>query len=134
MSMFTELRTSVDRFFVDTCTIRKPVASVFDPDAGYTDATGDTVYTGRCWVRPFASEQVVQAGEDVEALHRYTVRLPWKTTGIEKDQLVTITNSEDPHMVGRVLRVRDVQGGSQNTSRRLVCEDTLSQTVVEEGS
>lgn len=134
MSAFTQLRTTVERFFVDTCTIRTSVAPAFDPDAGYSDDTGDTVYSGRCWVRPYRDRRVVEVGEDVTTLHLYTVRLPWDTTGVEVDQLVTVDTSDDPHMIGRVLRVVDVQGGSATPDRRLVCEDTLTQTVdVEEG-
>lgn len=129
---FTGLRSMVDRFLTDTCVISTPVEPVYDPDTGdYPDVTGTIVYDGKCRVRPSAGPRVVNAGEDTVSLHTYDVWLPWDTTGVEIDQLVTVT-SDDPHLTTRVLRVIDVQGGSETPHRKLVCEDTL--TVSEEGS
>lgn len=130
---FSALRSMVGRFLTDSCTITTATTVEFDPDLGYdVDTPGDTVYSGVCWVRPTGGERVVEAGEGPVALRLFDVTLPWSTTGIEVDQLVTVTACVDPHLIGRVLRVVDVQGGSQTPHRRLVCEDTLNRSSVEE--
>lgn len=132
MNRFSALRTMVGSFLVDTCTINEPPDTEFDPDEGtYADTIGDEVYFGRCWVRPTGGQRVVDVGEGAQSLRTFDVTLPWDTTGITINQLVTVNSSDDPHMIGRVLRVVDVQGGSDTAYRRLVCEDTLT---VEGGS
>lgn len=132
MNRFAALRTMVDGFLVDTCTINEPSDVAFDPEEGtYTDMIGDEVYSGSCWVRPTGGDRVVDVGEGVQSLRLFNVTLPWDTTGVTLNHLVTVNTSDDPHLIGRVLRVVDVQGGSDTAYRRLVCEDTLT---VEGGS
>jgi hypothetical protein len=134
VNQFAALRTVANSFMVDTCRITDDVAPVFDPDEGYTDETGATFYTGPCRVRPAGGPRVVNVGEDVFSLRMFDVWLPWDTTGVELDHLLTVTTSDDPYLVGRVLRVVDVQGGSDSAHRKLLCEDTLTVTGEEVGS
>lgn len=130
MPNFDALRSMVSRFLVDTCTVTSPAATAFDPDDGYSDATGATVYTGPCRVARPSGPQQVEAGEDTVTLGRFDVTLPWDTVALEVNQLVTVTASGDPFLIGRVLRVIDVQGMSDAPYRRLVCEDTRTQSEV----
>lgn len=134
MNRFAALRSTVDRFLVDSCVIRENVpAPVFDDDSGtYSDTTGDVVYSGRCWIRASMFQRDAEAGESLVSTRMYDVTLPWDTVGVNRDHLLTVTESDDPHLVGRVLRVSDLKGGSNNPHRRLVCEDTLTVTVEEE--
>jgi hypothetical protein len=133
MNRFAGLRTMVDRFLVDTCTITDDVAEEFDPDSGTYPDPGDgaEVYSGRCRVAPAGGDRVVDAGDGPRSLRTFNVTIPWDATGVEINHLVTIGTSADPHLEGRIMRVVDVQGGSDNPHRRLVCEDTL--TVTSEG-
>jgi hypothetical protein len=129
---FTALRSTVSRFLVDTGTIRAASDLAYDPELGHdVDTPGDQVWSGVCWVRP-ATDDEVRAGESVVGLHLYTVWLPWDTEGIALDQIFTATSSADPYLVGREFRVVRVAGGSQTPHRRLLCEDTLARSYVEE--
>lgn len=130
--MFAPLRSMVLLFLTDTCTIGIPAAAEFDKDTGtYPDDPPTEVYAGACRVRPSGGERVVQAGEGPTSLRTFDVTVPWDTVGVKLDHLVTITGSDDPHLIGRIFRVIDVQGMSDAAYRRLVCEDTLSVTYVE---
>lgn len=132
MNRFANLRTMVDRFLVDTGTIRSPAAPAFDEDLGYdTAGTGDAVYAGRCRLRPSGGARVVIAGDAPITLRLYDLTLPHTATGVEVDQLATMDTSDDPSLAGRVYRVVDVQGGSDGAYRRVVVEDTLD---IDEGS
>jgi hypothetical protein len=125
MSQFAALRSTVSMFLVDRCMITADAPPVFDPGTGeYTHPTGATVYTGPCRVTPTRGERVVVAGETTVTLRLFDVTLPWDTTGVEVHHLVTVTQSGDPHLTNRQLRVVDVQGMSEAAYRRLVCEET----------
>lgn len=129
------LRTMVSRWLVDACTIHSPGRPVFDADAGIdTVDPGDEVYDGVCRVRPTGGDRVVMAGDAPVTLRLFDLTLPWETTGIMVDQVVTITGSDDPHMIDRQLRVVDVLGGSDGVHRRVVIEDTLTVDEGEESS
>lgn len=121
------LRTMVSRFLTDTCTIRQSGTVAFDADAGEdTETTGATVYTGCCRVRPTGGDRLAVIGDAPRYLRLFDVTIPWDTVGVTVDDVVTITASNDPHMVDRVLRVTDVLGGSDTAHRRLICQDTLT--------
>jgi hypothetical protein len=132
MADFTALRSTVSRFLVDTGTIRAASSLAYDPELGHdVDTPGDQVWSGLCWVRPATADEV-RAGEGIVGLHFYTVWLPWDTEDVEVDQIFTATTCADPYLIGRDLRVVRVVGGSQNPHRRLLCEDTLARSYVEE--
>lgn len=121
----------VGSFLVDSCTINEPSDIAFDETLGTdTETAGAEVYSGACQVRPVGGDLVVGAGEGEVSLGDFIVRLPWDTTGIETDQLVTVNASSDPYLTGRRLRVKRVLGGTDSASRNLLCEDP--QTVTEE--
>lgn len=132
----TALRTMVAGFLTDTCTITTPgPGPVFDPDAGtYTDAAGDTVYTGACRLIAGGS-RTSDVGDAQVPFGSYDVRLPWETTGVEVDQILTVTASTDPMLVGQALRVTSVHAGTDNAYRRVICEQAGAvATFDEEGS
>jgi hypothetical protein len=109
----------------DTCTVTRPSGEqVFDEDTGeYTQGT-TTLYTGKCRVRPMpnSSDRQVEAGDAAVEIWPFTVSLPMTATGIKASDKVTITASDDPGLVDRVLVVRSVAFGSQITARRLGCD------------
>lgn len=127
-AQLASMRAVAEETFSDFCVINEPAAApVFDPNTGtYTPGTaGAQVYSGACAVAPTqGSDRVVEVGGDVVTLRTFTVRVPWDTTGVKVDHVVTVTTT-DPHMTGRPLRVLDVQGRTTPIERVLVVEDSL---------
>lgn len=129
MNQFTALRTVAQSFMTDDCVISTASTITFDSDAGVESETdGTVVYAGVCRVRPSSGPQVVEAGEAPRSLRLYDVWLPYDTTGVELDHVLTVTDSDDPYMIGREFRITDVQGGSDGAYRKLLVEDTLTVT------
>lgn len=122
------MRATAEMTFADSCVINEPAGEpVLDPETGeYAGGgLGAEVYSGPCAVAPTqGSDRVVEVGGDVVTLRTFTLRVPWDTTGVEVDQIVTITTA-DPHMTGRRLRVIDVQGRTTPIERVLITEDNL---------
>lgn len=101
------------------------------PGAAYNPATGRTaypapvtVYTGRCRVQRadvLATPQPV--GERPVTVRRYTVSIPLGgDTPIQVNDVVEVTAATDPDLVGTLLRVTDVRGGSLVWQRDMQCE------------
>jgi hypothetical protein len=118
------LRKRIKRTIPDACTIRAPDVTVF-ADGSYTTTPGAVVYQGPCRVHPQGSDVVVEAGEQPVTQRTYDVTLPSTASGIEVDQVLTVTVSADPDLVGRPLRVTDAKVASIHVQRQLVAEDTL---------
>lgn len=129
-------RRRLERWLTDTCTITGPDERDYDPATHrYTTTAGDPVYTGACRLtRSGTSDRVVLAGEGPVSLRLFDLTLPWDTTGLAVNQIVTITSSDDPQLDGRTYRVVDIQGNSETAYRRVVVEDTLTQAHPEVGS
>jgi hypothetical protein len=128
--MLTALRAIATGSMVDECAVTRGAGastfSPFDPDTGQHESDSDDIYTGPCRVQPRATDdRVVNVGEEPTSQRDYTVSLPWDAPEIKVDDLVTVTASNDPLLVDRVLRVLDVAHSTLQTSRELVCEDTL---------
>lgn len=133
--MFTALRSVANRFMTDTVTIRAASTVAYDEDLGHdVDTAGAEVWTGKAQIRPQRGVAENQAGEQLVGTNRYIVRVPWDATGLERDQVVTVDDSSDPHLEGRALRIIGVEGGTSEAARTLLCEDTLTVTEEEEGS
>lgn len=117
----------------DTCEVRQPdVVGALDPATGeQTTTPGALVYSGACRVHPVPlNERQVIVGEEVVVLSRYYLRLPAETSGINVDQVVTITavdaDRSTSNLVGRRWRVVD------HTPR--VFATDLRVTIKEEGA
>lgn len=124
-SQLASMRATVDSMLPDRCAIRHPGSTVF-ADGNYTTTPGAVVYEGPCRVHPQGrSDTVVQAGEEPVTQRTYDVTLPSSASGIEVDHVLTVSESADPDLVGRPLRVRNVMVASVHVQRRLVVEDTL---------
>jgi hypothetical protein len=120
-------RAFAEQLMQDTCTITRADAGtpVFNETTGaYTSSAPTTVYTGPCRVKPRnLADRVVDAGEQAVSLWPFQVSIPFAATDVELDDLVTVTASVDPSLVGRELRVRSVTRGTFVTARRLECEE-----------
>lgn len=121
------MRATVDSTLTDTCTIHDPANAVFNPQTGdYTNIGGPAVYDGACrFGVADSTDQRAEAGGESVRLRVYKVRLPWDTTGIQVDQIITPTASNDPHLEGRKLQVTDVRGLTDPLSRSVMVEEIL---------
>lgn len=129
---FTALRTMVAGFLTDACTVRSPGEPTYDEDQGIDVlGTGDVVHEALpCRLRPTGGERVVVVGDGVVTLRMFDLTCAWDVTGFAVNQIVTMDDSSDPHVIGRPFRVVDVQGGTDSPYRRLIVEDVLT---VDEG-
>lgn len=111
----------------DTCTITRGGSGepVFNAATKlHTDPATTALYTGKCRVRPPTTQaNSVEAGDAQVGLQRYTVSVPMSVTGVRRDDVVTVTASQDADLVTRRLRVVQVAAGTQVTARRLTCEE-----------
>lgn len=120
-----------DALLVDACSIQRRTGGTFDPGTGtYGPGGGTTIYAGRCRVSPSPSMgQRVQVGEEAVVDQARWVFLPREATGVKVEDIVEVTASEDPDIIGRELTVKTVAAEPSPTSaleaRWLICEDIM---------
>lgn len=109
-------------------TVARVTLGTFDPDTG-TRAADDstTIYSGRAQIRAAdtgTDEDVVDVGDHQT---RWLCKIPASETGVQVGDRVTVDDSPDAGMVGRVLRVEHVGAGDWKSSvtRRLTLIDDL---------
>lgn len=108
----------------DTCTVeRKSGAPVLNETTGELTQTWTVVYTGVCRVKP-RSPREAEWGEHEVTLHQYTAILPWDATpGIQREDRLRVTASDDDWLVGRNLEVIAISLAGTATARRILIED-----------
>ncbi len=89
---------------VDTCVIKRPGRSYFDPELRqYVDEEPVVVYSGRCrWRDAYPAPQSVQAGQVQWAVDIVIVSIPVaEAGGLENGCVIELTHSAlDPASVG----------------------------------
>lgn len=109
-----ELRAQAESMMTAHCVIRmKGPGFVFDPVTKTGSVQrGDVVYSGKCRVRPSSSldRNADLVGEQRVTTASYVVRVPVGVSGVVPDCVVTIDQSNDPHMQGREVSVINVNG------------------------
>lgn len=99
-------RNAVDRLLVDYGQISRSGAAVFNPDTGLSVATSTVVYSGLCRMRqPTAVEDELQFGDEQVTASRFMACFPHDVTGVQIDDVVTVTETDDPDLIGRSFRV-----------------------------
>lgn len=95
-----------------------------DPVTGVITPTHTVIYTGPGRVKPMGrvTANNVSAGEARDSQMVYVVSLPITVTDARPGDVWVTTSSHDPEAASRVLRVVEVEAGSQITARRLTCE------------
>lgn len=116
---------------LDACTITRGGGDpVFDPNTGtYTTPAPSTIYTGVCEVQisDGLNAQQTEAGGQVVTERRVTLKVPMSVTGVEVDDIATITASLlDPDLVDQTFRVMGTFAKSFATARRLQVEETIA--------
>jgi len=120
------LRHRERRLFDSVCAVTRPGDGgfLFDPDSGeYVESPSTDVYEGPCMVRPTANAaRVVEFGGQAVSLRLYDVTLP-ADTAVQVEDIVTVTASADPGLIGQVMHVLDVAFDERQLNRRIVAED-----------
>lgn len=117
-------RHAAERRMVDTCTIRRRTGETTDDFSGTVTATylSPDPYAGKCRVQQHPARAEEQdAGQDYLRLLRLEVQLPISAIGLKVGDVVTLTTSRDPDLLGREFRVRDLAHKTDATSRRVQC-------------
>ena len=119
------MRDTSDTAMTDTGTITRPGADTFDASTGLiTAGASTTIYTGSMRVRPAAASGAgeTQFGEEQVTLSRYVVTVPYDTTSVRIDDVVTVTDSDDADLIARTLRVAAIPLGTFMLDKRFACE------------
>lgn len=120
------MRATLDETLVDTCTITEAGSTAFNAGSGtYTDTPGSEVYSGACRVHLTQAKREADVGEGQMTLRLFDVALPWDTTGIKIDHVVTIDTSSDPALIDATFRVVDIHARSDVLYRRIVCQQEV---------
>lgn len=119
-ALLARARAAAQAGMADTCTIRRRAGETTDENSGVVTPTWDDLYAGKCRVQQ-AIAQAAQhdVGEDYLLQMRLDVQLPMAVTGLAVGDEITITASQDPDLVGRVFRVRDLFHKTDASSRRV---------------
>ena len=112
------------RLMVDECTVTRVTGKPTSRTTMRVTQATTEIYAGVCRVRPEATQaSQVELVERAAFTRRLLVSLPHGTTGVAVDDVVVITTSVDPELVGARLVVRAVDAGTHRTARRLSCEE-----------
>ena len=119
-SVLARGRAAAESLMVDACTIQRVVGQTTGPGGVVTDDLDD-VYAGRCRVQQDkAQAQQQDPGEAHVLMLRLEIQLPMSVTGLQAEDVVTITASaHDPDLVGRTFVIRDLAHASHKTARRV---------------
>ena len=111
-SFLAKARANAECLMTDRCTVTRPGESVTDPDTGLPTTGTEHVYEGRCKVQTsggLASEQTegsaAQAMGAVSLVWSLYVHFPYGTPGLRAGDVVEVTESANPLLVGRRLRL-----------------------------
>jgi hypothetical protein len=121
-------RPTADRQLTAECVLRRPAGpGVFDEAAGATVYPDPTVlYTGTARLQASSRlDSQEKVGDRQVTIHRYQVALPIAVADVAENDQLLITECSDAALLGHVMRVVDVPGGSLMWQRNLVAEDVI---------
>lgn len=111
-SFLAKARANAECLMTDRCTVTRPGESVTDPDTGLPTTGTEHVYEGCCKVQTsggLASEQTegsaAQAMGAVSLVWSLCVHFPYGTPGLRAGDVAEITESANPLLKGRRLRL-----------------------------
>lgn len=114
-------RVAAESLMLDAVTIARTTGSSTDQDTGVVTPTLNTLYTGKAKIHQAgAAGSPTTLGEAEVFTSTLEVHVPITVTGIQPDDLVTVTASAlDADLVGKTYRVRGIADKSFLTARRL---------------
>lgn len=111
-SFLSKARRDAEGLMTDQCTVTRPDESTTDPDTGLPDTGTEQVYQGKCKVQTsggLASEQTegsaAQAMGAVSLVWSLYMHFPFGTSGLRAGDVVEVTESVNPLLIGRRLRL-----------------------------
>lgn len=106
-----------------TCVItRRDGAGTTSAGGAWTPSAPSTVYTGPCRVLAVTThERVLIVGETQDTRRRYQVSIRYDANEAHIGDVVEVTESADPDLGGKKLRVSDISLGSEQWQRDLIC-------------
>lgn len=122
-------RAAAEALMQDTCTVRRKTSEVTDLFSGTITPVYTDIYTGKCRVQQRTQGQArpEDAGEAFVLMLQLELQLPMSATGLQVDDLVTITASvHDADLPGRVFYVRDLAHKTHATARRVTIQERTS--------
>lgn len=121
-SFLSKARRDAEGLMTDQCTVTRPGESTTDPDTGLPNTGTEQVYEGKCKVQTsggLASENVegsaAQAMGAVSLVWSLYIHFPFGTS-LRNGDLVTVTKSANPELVGR--RYRMISPNRRSRGRR----------------
>lgn len=110
----------------DTCAITRAGArgALNTLTGAYPPGARSPIYMGPCRIRPVdGQESDTLVGDLHETLGRYVVTLPHDATGVDVDDHLEVTASDDADLVGQTLRILHIGLSAFQIDRRLVAQD-----------
>lgn len=111
-SVLERARGNAESLMTDECTVVRPGEAATDPATGEVKPTSTQVYAGHCKVQTsggLASENTegsaAQAMGAVSLVWSLCVHFPYGTPGLRAGDVVEVTESANPLLVGRRLRL-----------------------------
>lgn len=111
-SFLSKARRDAEDLMTDQCVVTRPGDTTTDPDTGLPDTGKEQVYEGSCKVQTgggLASEQTegsaAQAMGAVSFVWSLYVHFPYDTSGLRAGDVVEVTESANPLLIGRRLRL-----------------------------
>ncbi|GIG63613.1 hypothetical protein Lfu02_79850 [Longispora fulva] len=120
-------RALAEALMVDACRIRRRTGATTDPATGTVTPTWITVYEGPCRFQQVGRlGQRADVAEASVVLLRAEVHLPLgPTVGLAVDDEIEPTRAQfDPDLIGRVMRVHDLEHKTAATARRVQTVET----------
>lgn len=111
------------RIMTDQCVVIRDAAPVFDPVTGLITTSGTIVYAGRCWIAPSRSADPAVAS--TEAQTRSIVIDVDHAAPVAMGDVVRVTVSADPDLIGRRYVIGQVRAASLHDVRRLTAEEVI---------
>lgn len=119
-----QLQAQAESLMTDHLLVQVLGKAQFDPASGGSSRPVLSIpYDGPGRVRVERQEAVQDVADDSVTVQRFLVSVPVDVTTVRKGHQVTVAASRDAGMVGQVLYIKAVQGGSQVVQRRFVATD-----------
>ncbi|MER8083843.1 DUF6093 family protein [Streptomyces sp. NPDC094048] len=111
-----------ESLMTDRCLI-EDVPVVTTTEDGQDLAAPVEVYEGKCRVKPASTAVVTPSVNATSQTWQYKVSIPLGPELLRSGLRMTITESEDPTLVGLRLQLRNLDRGSHITARRMWCTE-----------
>lgn len=105
--------------------IKRETGSSFNETTGQTEPTYTTQYSGNAVVLP-RERTDADYGEAQAELRVYNVFVPYDEADPRPGDLVDVTSTEDDYLNGQTITVRNIQAGTFNVVRNVICEENQS--------